>query len=1231
VEVVEEDGGDRALNCTRTSSTYLEHYRKPGHWTPDYQITPPKTILVNFVVCRKNNGTNGWENSPFMLGELQNLMESVSTVYTAPGWRNYPSTCPGTPGFVSDSYIRFELNQVYFIDDTRFNEAYGQSSNDLTNKATSSEILDWLWANHPETKGALNHIFTSPAWDDYVSYQGFYSTHNGHSYVHSINLMLGSYPGYSDDWDLCKGHLAHEYGHGFGLHHTYPTYSSPPGCVLYPSPEVTIPVDHFNFLDDVFGTCPEPLMMDPNNSCMTGCTSPCSPAPGFVCHLTGPCFFNQYPAYYPLMSGVPPNTYISPKMAGRMHRTLGLFKNSWITSTQPMHQYVKEKHPWVNDYPITADETWDFPIKMYQNIVVEPGTALTITCEVYMPIGGKIIVKPNARLIIDGGLITCAHTGQFWHGIEVWGTTNQHQFPSSNPTHQGLLVLKNGAIIEHAREGSTNWKPGDWNSLGGVIQVQGTPNAPGALFLNNRRSAGFMAYQNFHPGNPGLVRTNNSYFNYAHFKVDDDYRGGNDFHDHVSMWKVDGIVFRACTLENAQNTVTQSSQLGRGIFSMDANYTVTGNCTALLPVGVPCPVANLDRGYIIGLDHGVDARDGGSGRGFTVQDCSFENNVVGVYTDGLSSFTVSRNNFTLGDRDVSLDGEVDENFQEYHHRGISTQRSHGFRIEENEFQRAGNTVADGVTAVVIENSRENNTQVYKNRAFNMNEGYIGEGRCMDFMQSSSIGHQFLCNENNGNEQNFWARKDDDGSLTWNHSIRTQQGSDPTPAGNRFDQDQGVPLESDYKNSTEWVINYWHGGGQGEPMDVTLGWLGKTLATGVNNCPSRLSGREVRMTQGLQEQVGAELQTAKAAYVSTAYVFNSMLDGGNTDAVVDEIQQSWPNEAWELRGYLLSKSPYLSTEALKEMMLKNILPQAMTLEICLANPEATKKEGFTRWAEYEAPNPLPNYMIDLIAGSWAPRTFRMQLEAQIGQHHANMTLAADILQDALRSDEEMVLAAEALSVWLELPNYGARFGELAERLRTNDFGGARALLNGMLTAYPMKEDRPTEISRAHWYVDQLEGLHGQGRQVLQLTEAEVAQWRVFAEAAGDMPGTWVANVLCYGYNVCIGRGGGAGGGNKALRPSVADATAVQNDQTLVLMPNPASTWVTLSYQLTEQPVNAHARIVDARGREVATLPITANKGQHVWDTRQVPAGVYTVELFTNNLRVTTERLVVQPNQ
>ena len=1152
---------------------------------------------------------NGWQDTPFMQSQFEQMIDGVNQWYANPGTKGYVSTCEPLIVPVLDSKVRFKLNEVYFLDNTVFNGAYTYGG--------LYDIEDYMETNHPESLNAMNHIFVEPPppfdtwsgnyWGEYVPY------HSPHAFVWTRNSMGSAAPA---SWTDFINHIVHEYGHAVGLHHI--------------TNGEQMQINHFDFLDDIFGQCPEPSLTTPGDPCYY-----CSPPSGYACYLTG-CFLGQYPLTppvnpgdpaHPFMSGGPHSFYLSQKQAGRMHRALSLYNNTFVVDNMPMHKYVEERISYSVPYTVTSSETWDFAIKMYQDIIVEAPSRLTIQCEVRMPIGGKIVVMPGAELIVDGGVVTCAHDGEFWHGIEVWGNTNQHQFPADHPTYQGLLVLKNGALIEHAREAVTLWKPGDWNTIGGVVQVQGTHDQVGGTFLNCRRAVGFLAYQNFHPGYPNLLRPNNSYFNYAHFRVDDDYRGVNDFFAHVSMWKVDGVQFRACTFENAQSLIPVSSQLGHGIETIDANYTVRGNCTVILPYGVPCPEASLDRGAFIGLDHGIHALDGGSGRGFTADKLRFENNVVGVYASGLSGYTVTRNQFVLGDRDVAFDGPVDFYVQEHFHRGVSSQASHGFRIEENTFERAATVSALGLSAVVIENSGPSNTQVYKNEATDMELGYVGEGTCADGLQASSVGHQFLCNDNNGNGQDFWARKEDVPGSSWDNTIRTQQGSNGSPAGNTFDQGFG---ESDYKNSTEWVINYWHAGGNQEPIAVTAGWVGVTMANVASNCPSRFNQKEIKLTEGLITEVEGELQSAKAAYISTAYAFNSLLDGGNTDVVVVQVQESWPEDAWELRDYLMSKSPYLSTEVLVEMMKKNVLPQAMVLEICLANPEATKKEGFTKWAEFEAPNPLPSYMIDLIAGSWAPKTFRMQLEAQMGQHHADMTVSADLLQASYRVDEENIALDDMLAVWHELPNYGARYAEVALYLRQQEYTAARTVLNDLAASYPMKEARVAERDRTLWYIDQLEMLANNGRNEMQLTTGEIADWLSFAEVAADIPGRWAENILCFGYAECPGRSASGEGGNKSLRPTSPE-TNTGTHPALVVQPNPANAWATLAYTIEGALESAYIRLVDARGREVATFPMNTAQGQQLWDTRQIPTGVYTVELFNRATKLSAERLVVQREQ
>lgn len=205
------------------------------------------------------------------------------------------------------------------------------------------------------------------------------------------------------------------------------------------------------------------------------------------------------------------------------------------------------------------------------------------------------------------------------------------------------------------------------------------------------------------------------------------------------------------------------------------------------------------------------------------------------------------------------------------------------------------------------------------------------------------------------------------------------------------------------------MNYWWQiGTRTEPVDITPGWVGKTLSSGPNSwCVSKFVTREIRLDPAAEATLKVDFSDAKLAYVNTSYVYNTLLDGGNTDGLIREVQETWPQEAWELRANLLGKSPFLSTNVLKEMIEKHIMPQAMEFEICLANPEATKKDGFIKWAEFESTFPMPSYMIDLIAGSWEGKTFRMQLEAEIAQHHAEMSEAAQLLQASYAVNQDSI--------------------------------------------------------------------------------------------------------------------------------------------------------------------------------------------------------------------------------
>lgn len=906
---------------------------------------------------------------------------------------------------------------------------------------------------------------------------------------------------------------------------------------------------------------------------------------------------------------------MSDLQAGRIHRALAI---------KSVKDYALDAHG-SEPLVVSQDETWDFEMRLYQDLVVESGATLTITCQLEMPTDGKIIVEPNARLILDGGVLTTArYSDTFWSGIQVWGTTTQHQYPANHPTHQGLVILKNGAVVEHARNLFTNWKPDDWNSIGGAIQ------ATDATFRNCRRSVEFMAYQNYLPGNPNSLRGNISRFTRCHFVVDDDYRGGDDFYAHASLWKVDGIDFVGCKFENLQTTIDESAYLGAGIVSIDAAYRVIPDCDIL--VQGACPPQHTVRTVFRGLDHGIRAGNSSTSRRFVVDRADFHANIAGVYANGVPGYQVKNCRFFMGERSIPLTHPHEQHWSGYH-RGIFSTESWAFLVDDNELAQDGD---NGLTeGIVIGYSRDHNDVVFRNKAIGLARGYIGEGVCADLTPSGTPirGLWFLCNENDGNSRDFWSRKIDNAWDEGSHIIRTNQGVSKRPADNTFDQNAANGPSSDFHVTTTFSpIGYWHRNtGNYIPVYHSTG-LFPAVVTHIpaNNCAGKIVGVPHEPPSGMPP--GPLMETMlerKGAYADTRYLYEQLIDGGNTDAVLEEIQESWPQDAWTLRGYLLDRSPYLSTASLRQMVQRGIMPDAMVTEILVANPEATRQDGFLRWLQEESGHALPEYLLGMVVASWDQRTYRDALENEMALHHGEMTQAANALLHHYRSDTAQVPLDSVRWVWRQLRTPAARFGEALAWLEEDRFDSAATAIAWIPEEHRLGADGLAEVQRMQDWIGFLQGVHGSGRTTLQLDSAEVQQLVALAGAAYDRPAAFISNLLCFGYAICRPpMTGGDDGAPKSLPRTELPAAGRLVQALLAIHPNPADAWVAFDYDLLVPPDDAVLVVRDVTGREVYRKALHEARQQVMWDTRMMAPGTYTASLINGKQLLRSEKIVIR---
>lgn len=429
-----------------------------------------------------------------------------------------------------------------------------------------------------------------------------------------------------------------------------------------------------------------------------------------------------------------------------------------------------------------------------------------------------------------------------------------------------------------------------------------------------------------------------------------------------------------------------------------------------------------------------------------------------------------------------------------------------------------------------------------------------------------------------------------------------------------------------------LVRYWYSAGTGQEPLYVAGQVVPMAAMGASGCgrvgpgPGLHDGGLETYDETLVSSTWSALHDARAAHLTVDYLLKSLVDGGNTEGLVQQVQQTWPQEAWELREALLAKSPFLSTEVLIGTMQRNIMPQSMLLEVCLANPEATRRRGFMQYAELDAPAPLPGYMLDLIEASWQPRTFRAELEAQLGSHSADVARSARTLVQLYGLDTAGANLSGMRQAWQAVPEYGARFSEVSALVRMEALDSALALVQGLGDRYVLKAGRADEQVRTVWYLEELQRLADADRGVMHLDSAEVAAWEAFAETVADVPGQWARNVLCTYYDKCI-TGPTVPPMPKARRISTGPS-GPQPAPVLTLAPNPANSWMAINYKVDQPAGELHVRMVDATGREVYRRPLDRSEGQVVWDTRPHPAGVYLVELYNESTRLCGERAALQ---
>jgi hypothetical protein len=866
---------------------------------------------------------------------------------------------------------------------------------------------------------------------------------------------------------------------------------------------------------------------------------------------------------------------------------------------------------------ISTNTTWSDTKYIEGSILVKSGATLTITgipnftdntstTTINMAKMGAIYVEQGAKLVINGAKITNACSSN-WYGIQAFGDGTLAQEYNSTTTrydHQGFVVM-NDAIIEHAEEAFKNYG----GSLGtNGLNTGGIIAANHSVFLNNRRSAEFLKYDNTNSN--GMVIKDKSYFTDCKFLLDANHR--QDFDAHISMWAVNNIQLIGNEFKN--NSTLKDYGAEEAIQTFDASYNVdnSGNQSTLFE----------------GFNRAIKSSSFSKERPFSiaVQNATFDKNQIGINIDNVYGATIKGNTINIGERRSDLNGTW------YASLGTLLESTTNFIYCSNTHNKLYNspnsTVTQATEGIEAHNTGHDDLVIEKNSYSNLEVGTDFDYECGNPTNGGQSGAYFRWNQNNNNTRydfSFLA----DAIIRKIQSANTATNNVAT--GNTFSGGITDIYHESITNSNA-PVDYYHSN-TGNEIPTTV-FNVNPIATTISQIENPDCDKSIMADKSIKNEItNVELSTLKNEYnvheiLFDAYhqLYNQLVDGGNTAGHIADIESSNATQAMQIRTEMLALSPYVSAEVLRTLAEENILPNSILLEIILANPDASQRIEFIKYLQFEKTNPLPEYMITLIENSWDGSTPRSIMERSMAFEHYKMSSLKDQILLSYKYGNNYDEVDQLL--WMnKLPSLSNRYDVIEYYLGKKQYTNAEAILNSLPTQYMMNEFENNEFSTYNTLYNFKKNLQQNNVSIHQLDSPRISQLKAIADnGLYSFARTMARDAMCFFYKVCYPYE------RKELPTPIMGKTKISDNKEtpkeITVYPNPAKEYVAFYYNLTDGNKVINLIVSDVTGKLIYQSTLSNTSGQHIWDVKNISNGNYIYSITTKTGLKYSGKIVVQ---
>lgn len=848
-------------------------------------------------------------------------------------------------------------------------------------------------------------------------------------------------------------------------------------------------------------------------------------------------------------------------------------------------------------YIVTGNESWDLTthpngIIIEQQLIIED-SALLIINDLTLQFNpnndwdGNVEIKGGGKLAAYNTIFKNRTNYIYWNGFRVRGNP---AYPYYNLTQQGLLQLEDCQV--QGAEFSILVSNGD-----GLYPFSGTGG--GTIIIKNSEFKD--CDRSIHVAESPLGY---SQITDCSFEITQDFP--------LYQWMYPNSVPVAINLEYSKSRIIRCD------FSTDLPLPLSGSPA----IGIDGGNVVVSKSNITSYPAGIFATSFEPTDILEIKDNNMNVQNYGVHLMNQTNSVVIRNDIELWEPA----------------RGIYITESTNYSVEEN-YIHANAWFQNNTRGIEIQYNGLYNDEIYNNTIETMWYGI----RAADNLVDEDHGLVIKCNKFTNNNFDIYVPNNGIGYGIFKYQGSTNNAPN-APAGNEFSW--LAHPSYDYVNNSPEHINYVFHENSGlthEPLryvnQQTMTLIPNYVEYTEESCPSNFppggGGIGVPGDPNDPSTRMANMLEAKNAVTEIETLINQLKDGGHTNELITNINGSIPSEAYEIYLDLMSKSPYLSKEAIEAAIEKdNVIPNVMLRDIMVANPQSAKENELLESLDNRL-IPMPDHMkaeiwsgIEIASALENLESIKSYYTRKVSRDHRY--LAQHYMTDTV--DE--ATSKQALTQLLQIGLKPEAYYQLAfMHLEDGNPSMGEQLLTTIPNEFELNSFQAAEFSSMMDYYAIRKQLQQNNQYLNNLNETQLNDLIEIATNGTGIAKGYACSILNL-YGLCdftYDLKNSSVNGESFAEKKALEYKRLQKVRSayrfVSISPNPATDFLTVQIPEVNLSENALIKINSSDGKLIKQIELNTQQFETIIDVSELLPGAYILNFLNNGKLLESNRFII----